>query len=66
LEEVFKVLRAQRLFGKLEKCEFFSPQVTFLGYVVPKMISPWIKPKWKLSSHGQLAPPSPKLGVFMA
>jgi len=32
LEEVFKVLRAQRLFGKLEKCEFFSPQVTFLGY----------------------------------
>jgi len=36
LEEVFKVLRAQRLFGKLEKCEFFSPQVTFLGYVVSK------------------------------
>ena len=25
LEEVFKVLRAQRLFGKLEKCEFFAP-----------------------------------------
>ena len=36
LEEVFKVLRAQRLFGKLEKCEFFSTQVTFLGYVVSK------------------------------
>ena len=36
LEEVFKVLRAQRLFGKLEKCEFFSPQVTFLGYVISK------------------------------
>ena len=36
LEEVFKVLRAQKLFGKLEKCEFFSPQVTFLGYVVSK------------------------------
>jgi len=25
LEEVLKVLRAQKLFGKLEKCEFFSP-----------------------------------------
>jgi len=25
LEEVFKVLRAQKLFGKLEKCEFFFP-----------------------------------------
>jgi len=28
LEEVFKRLRAQRLFGKMEKYEFFSPQVT--------------------------------------
>jgi len=36
LEEVFKVLRAQRLFGKLEKCEFFSLQVTFLWYVISK------------------------------
>jgi len=36
LEEVFKVLRAQRHFCKLEKCEFFAPQITFLGYVVSK------------------------------
>jgi len=36
LEEVFKVLRAQRLFGRLDKCEFFAPQVTFLGHVVSK------------------------------
>jgi len=35
-KEVFKVLRAQRLFGKMEKCEFFSPQIPFLGYVVSK------------------------------
>jgi len=26
LEEVFKILRTQRLFTKLEKCEFFSPK----------------------------------------
>ncbi|KAJ9567692.1 hypothetical protein OSB04_003658, partial [Centaurea solstitialis] len=31
-----KVLRSQKLYGKLEKCEFFSPKVTFLGYVVSK------------------------------
>jgi len=36
LKEVFKVLRAQKLFVKLEKCEFFSPQVTFFGYIVAK------------------------------
>jgi len=36
LEKVFKVLRAQRVFGKIEKCEFFTPQVTFLGYVISK------------------------------
>ena len=35
-EEVFEALRAQKLFGKLEKCEFFSPEVTFLGHVVSK------------------------------
>ena len=36
LKEVFKALRTQRLFGDFEKCEFLSPQVTFLGYVVSK------------------------------
>jgi len=36
LEEVFNVLRAQELFGKLVKCEFFSTQVNFLRYVVFK------------------------------
>jgi len=36
LEDVFKVLRAQRLFGKIEKCGFFAPQATFFGYVVSK------------------------------
>ncbi|KAJ9563965.1 hypothetical protein OSB04_009125 [Centaurea solstitialis] len=36
LRRVFEVLRSQKLYGKLEKCEFFSPKVTFLGYVVSK------------------------------
>ena len=36
LEEVCRVLKDRRLFDKLEKYEFFSPRVTFLGYVVSK------------------------------
>ena len=61
LEEVFKVLRAQRLFGKLEKCEFFSPQVTFLGYVVSKDGISMDQLRLKPSSHGPLLPPSPSV-----
>ena len=34
LRKVFTTLREQRLYGKLEKCEFFVPRVVFLGYVV--------------------------------
>jgi len=29
LEEVFKALKAQRLFDRLEKCEFFHPKSPF-------------------------------------
>ncbi|GJV74048.1 RNA-directed DNA polymerase [Tanacetum coccineum] len=36
LRKVFKVLRNQKLYGKLEKCEFFFPNVVFLGYVLSK------------------------------
>jgi len=32
LEEVFKVLRAQKLFAKLEKCELSFPSHFFVGY----------------------------------
>ena len=28
------VLRKQKLYAKKEKCEFFTAQLTFLGYVV--------------------------------
>jgi len=31
---VFQVLRQQALYAKLEKCELFTPHLTFLGYVV--------------------------------
>ena len=34
LRQVFQVLREQRLYAKMEKCEFFTLQLTFLGYVV--------------------------------
>jgi len=34
LEQVFRVLRHYQLYAKMEKCEFFTPQLTFLGYMV--------------------------------
>ncbi|GJT01042.1 WRKY family transcription factor [Tanacetum coccineum] len=34
LRKVFEVLRNQKLYGKLEKCEFFSLKVVFLGRFV--------------------------------
>nr|KAJ0212565.1 hypothetical protein LSAT_V11C400206610 [Lactuca sativa] len=33
---VCEVLRRQKLYGKLEKCDFFSPKEIFLSYVVSK------------------------------
>ncbi|KAD6118682.1 hypothetical protein E3N88_09953 [Mikania micrantha] len=34
LQQLFETLKKEQLYGNLEKCEFFSQQVTFLGYVV--------------------------------
>ncbi|XP_074278613.1 uncharacterized protein LOC141602205 [Silene latifolia] len=34
LREVFKMLRKQKLYGKMEKCTFMVPSVVFLGYIV--------------------------------
>jgi len=34
LTQVFQVLRQQALYADLEKCELFTPQVVFIGYVV--------------------------------
>ena len=34
LRRVFQVLRGQKLYAKIEKCDFFTHQLTFLGYIV--------------------------------
>jgi len=34
LKQVFTTLRSQKLYGKLEKCEFLVPRVISIGYVV--------------------------------
>ena len=34
LRRVFQVLRGQKLYAKIEKCEFFTHQLTFLGYII--------------------------------
>nr|GEX45596.1 hypothetical protein [Tanacetum cinerariifolium] len=34
LQQLFEVLDQERLYGNLDKCEFFTDQVTFLGYLV--------------------------------
>jgi len=34
LSKVFQVLRQQKLYAKLEKCELFTTKVIFLGYIL--------------------------------
>ena len=34
LKLVFKVLREQKLYGKLEKCHFLSKEISFLGFII--------------------------------
>ena len=34
ISQVFQVLRQQKLYAKLEKCQLFTPQVVFLSNVV--------------------------------
>ncbi|XP_074278621.1 uncharacterized protein LOC141602215 [Silene latifolia] len=34
LEAVFRILKEQKLFGKIEKCTFMVEEVAFLGYIV--------------------------------
>ena len=36
LQQLFEVLRKQRLYAKLEKCSFLLPEVNFLGYIIGK------------------------------
>lgn len=34
LQQLFEVLDCEKLYGNLEKCDFFTAQITFLGYLV--------------------------------
>nr|GFB13914.1 retrovirus-related Pol polyprotein from transposon 17.6 [Tanacetum cinerariifolium] len=34
LQQLFEVLDREKLYGNLEKCDFFTNQVKFLGYLV--------------------------------
>jgi len=34
LTQLMLVLEREKLFGNLKKCAFFTPKVTFLGYIV--------------------------------
>ena len=36
LREIFLILRKQKLYVNLKKCDFFSPSVIFLGYIFSK------------------------------
>ena len=36
LREIFLILTEQKLYANLKKCDFFSPSVIFLGYIISK------------------------------
>ena len=36
VREIFLILREQKLYANLKKCDFLSPSVIFLGYIVSK------------------------------
>ena len=36
LKEIFLILKEQKLYANLKKCDFFSPSVIFLGYIISK------------------------------
>ena len=37
LTQIMLVLEREKLFGNLKKCVFFTPEVTFLGYIVTEV-----------------------------
>jgi len=57
LSQVFQVLRQQKLHAKLEKCELFTPQVVFLGYVMSSE-GIQIESKVEAIKSGLFSPPS--------
>ena len=36
LKEIFLILRQQKLYANLNKCDFFTHSVVFLGYLISK------------------------------
>ena len=62
---VFQVLRRQKLYTKLEKCELFTRQVIFLGYVVSdEEIQVW-EYKVEAIKNCLLPPPTRKFEASM-
>jgi len=47
LKQVFSTLRDQKLYGKLEKCEFFILRVIFISMWSPVIAYKWIRPRWR-------------------
>ena len=47
LTQVFKVLRRPKLYSKIETCEFFTSQLTFLSYVVSSQAFKLIKARFR-------------------
>ena len=65
LEQLFKVLRQQRLFGKLENCSFLMKEVYFLVFIVGRQGVKVDQKRYKLLEHGQHPPTSHRLDPFM-
>jgi len=64
LHQVLSILSQKKLYGNLEKCHFFSPQVIFLGYVVSAQ-GIHVRARSKLSVNGPFLHQSNKFEVFM-
>ena len=60
LQQVLEVLSQEKLYGNLEKCHFFIPQVVFLGYVVLAQGYKLIRAKSNPSENGWFLHPFTK------
>jgi len=65
LHQVLSILAQEKLYGNVNKCHFFTPQVIFLGYVVSAHASMWMKTKSRPSESGLLLPLYIKFEAFM-